>query len=680
MRLLCSLFLLFLLHGIISAQQPADTLSSQMHEIEVKSYRIRSHLSGRAFEAVKWDMSMMEQMPQILSNADPMHYLQLLPSVQTNNELDAGIHVHGCSSSQSIMQIGDAPVYNPAHMMGFFSTFNASHYSSLLYRSYNEVNTPNVLGGSIQMQSRMLQQDTISGNLSLGLISSQGTLHLPLGKNQSLSVSARQTYINLLYGSYLKMDDSDYSYGFGDFNLTYSVQLPRHSLSIDAFYSNDGGKVGENNIDMEVDMRWQNYVVAAQLDSKPMRLSDTVHQSLYFSGYNNRAKINMVGILGSLPSNINTLGYHLEAKRNASTQHLPLNLSWGTDLMQHSILPQAPNFKGNYQLDMQPIATQRSVQAALFLQGSTLLRKNLGLKAGLRLNAYALLNDSTATFFHPDPFVSLTYNHPTAGEFQLRLNSQHQYIHQAGFSSMGLPTEFRFSSSRLYKPQNSFSLSLGYDREFFGRRYRFKAELYGMKMEHQVDYHGDFLSFLTSGYKMQSSIISGKGYNYGLNLQIIKQTGRLTGWVSYAYGRSKRHFTEFSEKHWYPSNYERPHEVNAVATYRFNEHWSCGSTFAFASGTPFTAIKYIYMMSNVLVSQYGEHNANRLRPYLRLDLSVNYEFCKRLRQGINLSLYNATARHNDIYCRLKIYKGNYSYHPISFMIPILPSISYFIKL
>lgn len=657
-----------------------DTLSYQLRDVEVKSFRLRSHLSGKPFEALKWDMSMMEQMPQILSNADPIHYLQLLPSVQTNAEFDAGLHVQGCSNSQSTTQIGDAPVYNPAHMLGFFSTFNASHYSSLLFRTFNEASTPNYLGGTMQMQSDMQHQDSLSGNLSVGLISSQGTVHVPLGNRQSLLVSARQTYINLLYGPFIRFEESAYKYRFGDFNLTYSLKLPRHTLSVDAFYSNDKGKVDEDALDMRLDMRWQNYLVSAQLNSHPVHLADTLHQSLYFSDYNNYARVKQTQLEGSMPSGIKTLGYHFEAKRLVEGLRLPLNVSYGFDLLYHNILPQCPDFDAGHYVDMQDVRVQHATQGALFAQVSLPISERIGMQAGVRFNVYALLNDSAAVMVHPDPYLALTFAHPQAGQFQLRMNRQHQYIHQAGFSSVGFPTEFRFSSSKVFAPQSSLSITLGYDKEVLNRRYRLKAELYGKLLENQLDYHGDVLSFFTSGYNMQSTIVSGKGYNYGFNLQVIKQTGKLTGWISYAYGRSMRRFPALSPEQWYPSNYERPHELNTVATYKIGKRWSCAGTLVFASGTPFTAIKYIYILSNVLVSQYGEHNANRLAPYFRVDLSANYELKSRrnYRHGLNFSLYNATASHNDIYCRLKIYKGKYSYRPIAFMLPVMPSFSYYI--
>ena len=64
-------------------------------------------------------MKFMENMPQILGNADPMHYAQMLPGVQTNNEYQGGIHVQGCDNEHNQITIGGVPVYNAVHLLGF---------------------------------------------------------------------------------------------------------------------------------------------------------------------------------------------------------------------------------------------------------------------------------------------------------------------------------------------------------------------------------------------------------------------------------------------------------------------------------------------------------------------------------------------------------------------------------
>ena len=106
-----------------------------------------------------------------------------------------------------------------------------------------------------------------------------------------------------------------------------------------------------------------------------------------------------------------------------------------------------------------------------------------------------------------------------------------------------------------------------------------------------------------------------------------------------------------------------------------------GTTLVVASGTPFTAPEYFYIINENLVTQYGEHNANRLRTYARADISVNYNFKKTATKesGINFSLYNFTHNRNHIFYRLKIYNDRFAYMPVRFLIKKIPSINYYYK-
>jgi hypothetical protein len=66
-----------------------------------------------------------------------------------------------------------------------------------------------------------------------------------------------------------------------------------------------------------------------------------------------------------------------------------------------------------------------------------------------------------------------------------------------------------------------------------------------------------------------------------------------------------------------------------------------------------------------------------MRPYARLDLSATYHFAKG--SEVNISLYNATGRKNDVMYRLNVKDGVYSYGPMSFFLRWIPSVSYQLK-
>ena len=70
-----------------------------------------------------------------------------------------------------------------------------------------------------------------------------------------------------------------------------------------------------------------------------------------------------------------------------------------------------------------------------------------------------------------------------------------------------------------------------------------------------------------------------------------------------------------------------------------------------------------------------------MRPYIRLDLSANITIIKNERQenGINLSLYNALGRRNDVIYKMTYSeeRDKYAFRPMSFFLRFVPSISYY---
>ncbi|MBQ4286329.1 MAG: TonB-dependent receptor, partial [Bacteroidales bacterium] len=157
--------------------------------------------------------------PSFLGNSDPIRFARLLPSIQVNTESDGGLYMQGSDYSHTILSIGGVPVYGGSHLLGMFSVFNATHYKAMDYST--SAGQASRLGGSIDMQLQDTVPRRFSGELSAGLISAQGTLSFPTGKHSGMILSARRSYINLLYGRWLKFNDEPIVYNFTDGNLTW---------------------------------------------------------------------------------------------------------------------------------------------------------------------------------------------------------------------------------------------------------------------------------------------------------------------------------------------------------------------------------------------------------------------------------------------------------------------------
>jgi hypothetical protein len=67
----------------------------------------------------------IQDLPVILGEKDILKTIQLLPGIAPAGEGNAGFFVRGGGVDQNLILLDEAPVYNPSHLLGFFSTFNS---------------------------------------------------------------------------------------------------------------------------------------------------------------------------------------------------------------------------------------------------------------------------------------------------------------------------------------------------------------------------------------------------------------------------------------------------------------------------------------------------------------------------------------------------------------------------
>lgn len=661
-----------------------DTLNHYgLQTVEIRGKRLRSPLREIEGSSII-SMSLMDEMPHILGNADPLHYAQLLPGVQTNSEYDAGLHIQGCDNSHNYVSLGGAPIYNAAHLLGFFSIFNAGHFTEMsLQKSPVSASFPNRLGGRVDMLTPTwlaaedsLWTGAVHGELSVGPMSSQGTLRLPVGKRSLLLLSARAAYLNLLYSKWLEVDGDEVKYDFSDYNLSYITQLDdANVLKFEGYWGYDNMKIGQASYGLLGKLKWDNTMAALHWYSRSKDGLDergkdwSMEQMVYYSRYANRLNVGEYSFQVGMRSFIFDLGYKG-------------NFSWGrwrmgAEVVRHQLLPQDIGITGNlanYQTDAHH---QQAAETSAYLQYSQPLGEKLLMEMGARVSGY----HCQKSFYRVMPHLKLNYVLSQSAKLNLNLGIRNQYLFQTGFSSAGLPTEFWFAADKNHRPQYACHAALQGEFWFAEKEYRLSVETYYKWLMNQIENNSNMFDILFSSYSFDGSLLHGKGYNYGLNLLLEKRRGKLTGWLSGSWGRAMRKFDGAQYQGWYPAGHERIYELNAVATYRINRRVSLGATYVLASGTPYTNVNYAYLMSGNLVTEYGPHNGSRVKPYMRLDLSVSYDFATKgsVRSGINFSLYNVTMHGNDLFYRIKVYDNHVRYNAFKFLMPIMPSINYYCK-
>ncbi|MBP3471551.1 MAG: TonB-dependent receptor [Paraprevotella sp.] len=653
-------------YGQIDSVMQSVTLGN----VEVKGTRYTSHIKSHANGQVTLDLKGLGSMPKFLGNADPIRYSQLLPEIQTNGEYRSGVNIQGSESSHNLVTMGGVPIYNAGHLLGFFSTFNSSHFSQFSIAKMNDAKSCNRIGGELSMDLPCSIPDTLSGEVSLGLISSQGTIRLPIKGQTLLLASVRTSYVNALYGSWLKTEDLDMDYSFSDFNFTLLHKIDdHHDITLDYYGGFDKGMLSDHSYTAKMNAAWGNQMAGFHHHFKKDGLK--LKNTLYVTAYKNDFSFCMQDLDYKLPSSILDIGIKHEAEWK--------KLSWGADAIYHDIKPQALRSTGTIVSFSSSVQSIQAAEVSFYAAYKYPIAEYLHGECGIRGSAFG--SNQSKVRVGVDPSVNITYNNYKV-ELFAGYSLKHQYLFQTGFSEVGLPTEFWLPSDDAFRPQYAHSVNVGASMFLFSRRYKLSTNLFYKRLHNQMEYFGSVFDFVNAKYDLASHLQQGRGQNYGCSVILNKCTGKLSGWVSYTFTRARRTFQPPARSHTYPATHERPHEMNAVLTYSVGKHWDFGGTLVYASGTPFTAVKYLMLMNGNIISTFGEHNRARLQPYCRLDVSVNYKWKGRLveENGINVSAYNVSARENELFYYLSTdRKGNFSYRSQSFFVDVLPSVSYFCK-
>lgn len=656
---------------VSNAQTMDDTLSVLLDSIVVSYHRnnsaVRQHYDG----TLVWNMGKLVDMPKFLGNSDPIHLAQMLPGIQTNSEFRSGTNIEGCDNSHNIVMLGGIPVYNACHLLGIFSVFNASHYSSMdVAKTPTSAASAGRVGGTLSFEPCYERPDSTSVEAIVGLMSSQGTIRTNFSKKTHASFSLRASYLNLLYGKWLRTDGNDIKYFFGDANVTVVHKYDsKNSISFDFYGGTDDARFIDTGYLASMKSMWSNYLGGVHWF---LNIDDIhIHSLMYLTTYHNRFNLCMQDVSASLQSAITDCGI------KSRTQLGDWNI--GAEVALHNIQPQVVDVAGGYKINTTDQPIKKSVESSLYVDYMQPISHCLKVEMGLRTNLFSEVRD---IFLSADPTLFVRYDNG----YGLRLNAgyfmRHQYLYLTGFSDAGLPTEFWMPADAFCKPQYVHGAVIGGSYSLIGGKYIISADIYYRRLYNQTEYSGNIFDLVLSSFDLKTAMLHGEGENYGASLMIQKCEGKFTGWMSYTFTKARRTFKKSNTVGTYPANHERPHEFNFVANYSFKRHWSLGATFVYASGTPFTAPVSVGIVNGNIMAKYGEHNANRLADYVRLDLSANYKWKTKqgVEHGLNISLYNATAKENELFYRLKVNKNNeYGYRPVTFNIALMPSLSYFCK-
>ena len=167
----------------------------ELEEVEIVALRKNDNITSTNIGVERLAVKEISKIPVIFGEADILKTLKLTPGIKSVGEASGGFYVRGGNSSQNLILLDEATVYNADHLLGFFSTFNSDAIKDIqMFKG----TAPAEYGGRIssvldvKMNDGNNQSHQVGGGI--GLISSRLNLEGPIVKDKSsYLLTARRT-------------------------------------------------------------------------------------------------------------------------------------------------------------------------------------------------------------------------------------------------------------------------------------------------------------------------------------------------------------------------------------------------------------------------------------------------------------------------------------------------------
>ncbi|MFN8277865.1 MAG: TonB-dependent receptor [Chitinophagales bacterium] len=636
--------------------------STELKQVEVTSKRADENVKQAQMSVTKLDMREMAKIPVIFGEKDILKTIQLLPGVVPTGEGSAGYVVRGGGPDQNLILLDEAPVYNASHLLGFFSTFNNDAIKdATLYKG----NAPAEFGGrlssvlDVKMKEGNDKQYSVSGGL--GLIASRLSIEGPIVKEKgSFIITGRRTYADIFTKLSKNEAVKKSKLYFYDINAKVNYRFgSKDRVFLSGYFGRDvfglGNSFGIDYGNWTATARW-NHIFNNKLFS---------NTSFIFNNFSYAVNINFSDSLNfTIKSQIQDYGikedldYFLNAKNK---------FKFGFLSTFHTIVPGEITASANSQINPVKYARNYGWENAIYAQHEVTLWDRVNVNYGVRLSTFTLTgpgkyytfnsNGTTdtaqlkfgqfgKTYVNAEPRISVSCQFAKNMSLKAAYSRSVQHVHQLSNTTTSNPTDRWVLTSNNIKPELADQYSLGYFFNFHQNMFELSVEGYYKYLYNQIDYVNG--AVLRANETIESQLVYGIGRSYGGEFFLKKRTGKFTGWISYTLSRTERKFESINNNTWFPSRYDRTHDISIVLMYDITPRINVSATWVYYTGNAATFASGKYALNGAVIPYYGPRNQDRFPAYHRLDIGATFILKKHRmwEHDLNISFYNLYARKN----------------------------------
>jgi hypothetical protein len=639
-----------------------DTKSIQrLEEVVVTNYLTKG-ISKTNNGTIEADTKAFAILPGLIE-PDLLQIVQNLPGIISVDERISNINVRGGTNDQNLILYEGIRMYQTGHFFGLISAFNP-YLSETISISKNGTSAKlgNGVSSSISIENADNLDKKISGGIGGNLLSVDGFTKIPLSKKTELQVSARRSFTDIFASTTY---DSYFDRIFRDSELNAS-----HNI----------------NTQLSLDERFLFYDFNAKF--------------LYDINETSNLRINVLNIYNNLDYNqaFTTTANNFQETRSSLNQ-----ISYGlsstySKVFKDGITATAQAYYSNYNLDAENndiTNSQRLIQEnkvedyGLRIDVYKTVSESVIFNGGYQFNEVGVTNFENVT--NPN-FTSLikeiVRTSALFGEIEWYSDSRKTYIRLGSrISYFGKLSEFliepRFTVN--YKFMDHFRLEvlgelksqsitqiIDLQQDFFGiekRRWNLaNTENVPLITSEQISvglsYNKNNLLVSVEGYYKGVNDITARSQGFqnqfqftndigtytvkGIDFLINKRFNNFSTWLSYSSSKNDYQFQNLNNGNPFPNTLDLRHVANASFTYNL-DNFKVGFGINWHSGRPYTTPLETQDNSNSII-EYDSPNNERLRDYVRTDISAiyNFKFSKGIKAQVGASIWNIFNQTNII--------------------------------
>jgi len=626
----------------------------ELKEVLVKTDKINAdNVTQNKMSVVKLDAKQVKQIPILLGEVDIIKAIQLLPGVQAAGDGSTNFIVRGGNIDHNLVLLDEAVVYNPSHVLGFFSTFNGDAVKDFeIYKG----GIPAQYGGRLASVLDVHMKDGNTKKLGvtggIGILSSRLTIEAPIVKDKSsFLISGRRSYFDVFFP--LSSQLSDVTAYFGDLNIKLNYTLgTKDKIFLSGYFGKDalgfGGFAGFGWGNNTGTLRW-NHVFNSKL---------FLNTSLIYSRYNYNLDFKLSENLNFTRTNyIDDLNLKVDGSYFANANSI---FKFGMKLNNYVFLPgKIDKITEGSVIDPQSLPKKKAIQEDFYASHSYKFGVRLSAEYGARVSIFSNIGDGRSlnylngtptiidngfvkqnvfdpnnkytyyksgeiynTNFGFEPRLNLSYLLNANSSIKASYNRMYQYMHLIQNITASTGQEFWTPTDQYIKPQQADQVAIGYFRNFMDNKIEFSVETYYKKLKNTVELrNGADIQFNEA---IEAQVVAGQGRAYGVEFFARKQSGKTTGWIGYTLSKSERQANNINNNQWYSFRFDRTNYFTFVMNQQINERISVSGNFIYATGEAFSQAsqKYTIFGEKNPSIYYGVRNGARFPAYHRADVSV----------------------------------------------------------